>query len=129
MGRRPRRADKQRKAGTLSGAAKGCFVWIQEPCGSGWSFPMKQNLTRMSHQIVNAATFRAAVSVRIALQCDECGPATAPILLLAILPGFLAIATGAMEIREQTKCSGIGSSTWCELGPGHDSYPGSCPNN
>ena len=53
------RQTEQRKVGTLSGATKHCFVWIQERRRSGSSFPLKQNLTRESLQIVSAAVISA----------------------------------------------------------------------
>lgn len=41
----------------LSGCGQGCLVWIQEPFGSGWSFPLKQDLTHTSLQVVSWPAF------------------------------------------------------------------------
>lgn len=39
------------------GCGQGCFPRIQGPFGPGWSFPLKQDLTRESLQVVKGAVF------------------------------------------------------------------------
>jgi hypothetical protein len=47
-------------------AAKHCLCWIQEPFGSGWSFPSKQDLTHTSQRVLSAAD--------VWPRCSVCSP-------------------------------------------------------